>query len=69
MIIIAAIWLVILTFLCTCVAVIFLNKGAPASKLVLPVATVSAFTQLKSTSQVRLRDSVHVLISSPRCLV
>ncbi|KZT23900.1 hypothetical protein NEOLEDRAFT_1170427 [Neolentinus lepideus HHB14362 ss-1] len=47
--IVIAIWLVTLTFLATCVAVVFLHRSMSATVLVLPIATLFAFTQLRST--------------------
>lgn len=47
--IVIAIWLVTLTFLSTCIAVVFLHRPMSSTVLVLPVATLFAFTQLRST--------------------
>ncbi|TFK46608.1 hypothetical protein OE88DRAFT_875349 [Heliocybe sulcata] len=47
--IVIAIWLVTLTFLATCIAVVFLHRSMSATVLVLPIATLFAFTQLRST--------------------
>ncbi|OCH92300.1 hypothetical protein OBBRIDRAFT_727035 [Obba rivulosa] len=47
--IVMAIWVVTLTFLVAGVAVIFFGKGVRAEVLTLPVATLFAFTQLRST--------------------
>lgn len=47
--IVLAIWLVTLAFLATCVAVVFLGRPTSAAVLALPVGTLFAFTQLRST--------------------
>ncbi|KAI0930473.1 hypothetical protein AcW1_009145 [Taiwanofungus camphoratus] len=47
--IVLAIWLVTLTFIMACVTSVFFGKGIRADILVLPVATLFAFTQLRGT--------------------
>ncbi|KDQ62024.1 hypothetical protein JAAARDRAFT_190720 [Jaapia argillacea MUCL 33604] len=47
--IVIAIWLVTLTFLAACIAVVFLRMAMSAAILALPVTTLFAFTQLRST--------------------
>jgi len=47
--IVMAIWLVTLTFVIAGVTAVFVGKGIRADILVLPVATLFAFTQLRST--------------------
>ncbi|KDQ62018.1 hypothetical protein JAAARDRAFT_45428 [Jaapia argillacea MUCL 33604] len=49
LLIVIAIWLVTLTFLAACIAVIFLRMAMPSAVLALPVATLFAFTQLRGT--------------------
>ncbi|GBE81023.1 hypothetical protein BKA93DRAFT_827765 [Sparassis latifolia] len=47
--IVMAIWLVTLTFIGACATSVFYGKGMSAAVLVLPVATLFAFTQLRGT--------------------
>ncbi|KAI1794076.1 hypothetical protein LXA43DRAFT_156755 [Ganoderma leucocontextum] len=47
--IVLVIWLVTLTFMATCVMNVFFGKGISAGVLVLPMGTLFAFTQLRST--------------------
>ncbi|KAM5530767.1 hypothetical protein V8D89_015574 [Ganoderma adspersum] len=47
--IVLVIWLVTLTFMATCVMNVFFGKGISTGVLVLPMGTLFAFTQLRST--------------------
>ncbi|OBZ67164.1 hypothetical protein A0H81_12816 [Grifola frondosa] len=47
--IVLVIWLVTLTFMATCVVNVFFGKGISSGVLVLPMGTLFAFTQLRST--------------------
>ncbi|PCH43610.1 hypothetical protein WOLCODRAFT_164581 [Wolfiporia cocos MD-104 SS10] len=47
--IVMAIWLITLTFIMACVTSVFFGKGIKGEVLVLPVATLFAFTQLRSS--------------------
>ncbi|OCH92302.1 hypothetical protein OBBRIDRAFT_886342 [Obba rivulosa] len=47
--IVITIWVVTLTFVIACVAAVFFGKGTRAEVLVLPIATLFAFTQLRGT--------------------
>ncbi|OJT15756.1 hypothetical protein TRAPUB_4304 [Trametes pubescens] len=47
--IVLVIWLVTLTFMATCVICVFFGKGVSSGVLVLPMGTLFAFTQLRST--------------------
>ncbi|KAI8993081.1 hypothetical protein BD414DRAFT_514125 [Trametes punicea] len=47
--VVLVVWFVTLTFMATCVMNVFFGKGISAGVLVLPVGTLFAFTQLRST--------------------
>ncbi|KAI0630293.1 hypothetical protein C8Q77DRAFT_1160643 [Trametes polyzona] len=47
--IVLVVWLVTLTFMITCVLNVFFGKGISSGVLVLPMGTLFAFTQLRST--------------------
>lgn len=47
--IVVAIWMVTLAFIMTCIVVIFFGKGIKPDILVVPVATLFAFTSLRGT--------------------
>jgi len=49
LLIVIAIWMITITFIMACVVSVFFGKGVRGDILVLPVATLFAFTQLRGT--------------------
>ncbi|KAH9839505.1 uncharacterized protein C8Q71DRAFT_704326 [Rhodofomes roseus] len=49
LLIVIAIWMITITFIMACIVSVFFGKGVRGDVLVLPVATLFAFTQLRGT--------------------
>ncbi|KZT63814.1 hypothetical protein DAEQUDRAFT_760290 [Daedalea quercina L-15889] len=49
LLVVIAIWLITIIFIMACIVAVFLGKGARSDFLVLPLATLFAFTQLRGT--------------------